>query len=146
MEVFYSPVNGKTTKLENVNDEMFSRKLLGDGIALIPSEDEIMSPVDGVVSMVYETQHAIGISTNYDTEVLLHIGIDTVNLNGRPFQTKVKVGDQIKKGDLLTVVDWNLIKKEGLDVIVPVIVMNKKVVQRASEGTVQIGDSLFQIE
>lgn len=146
MEELYSPVNGRTTNLENVNDEMFSAKMLGDGIAVIPQENELMSPVDGTVTMVYETQHAIGISTKNNTEILLHIGIDTVDLKGLPFQTKVKVGDHVKTGELLSIVDWSLIKRKGLDVIVPVIVMNKKVIQRVGEGSIRAGEVLFEIE
>ncbi|MEF9967431.1 MAG: PTS glucose transporter subunit IIA [Longicatena sp.] len=146
MELLYSPVNGEITNLENVNDKMFAEKMLGDGIALIPNEDEFVSPIDGKVTMIYDTQHAIGITTLEDTEILIHIGIDTVDLKGIPFDTKVKVGDNVKKGDLLTVIDWKYIKERGLDVIVPLIVMNKKVKQPHKEGKIRVGDKLLEIE
>jgi glucose-specific phosphotransferase system IIA component len=74
MEVLCSPVNGKATMLENVHDEMFSEKMLGDGIAVIPDENELRSPVEGTVTMIYETQHAIGIQTDLGTDILIHIG------------------------------------------------------------------------
>ena len=137
MEVLCSPVNGKATMLENVHDEMFSEKMLGDGIAVIPDENELRSPVEGTVTMIYETQHAIGIQTDLGTDILIHIGIDTVQLHGVPFQTKAKVGDWVKQGDLLTIVDW--------DVIVPIIVTNKRVDQMKTNGDIRVGEPLFEI-
>ena len=137
MEVLCSPVNGKATMLENVHDEMFSEKMLGDGIAVIPDENELRSPVEGTVTMIYETQHAIGI--------LIHIGIDTVQLHGVPFQTKAKVGDRVKQGDLLTIVDWDMIRNKNMDVIVPIIVTNKRVDQMKTNGDIRVGEPLFEI-
>lgn len=109
-EQVYSPLKGKLINIEDVSDEMFSQRMLGDGVAIIPSDKNIYSPVDGVVTMVYDTQHAIGLKTNDGKDILIHIGIETVNLKGKPFKTKVKVGDAVKHGDLLTVVDWTYIK------------------------------------
>ena len=91
MEVLCSPVNGKATMLENVHDEMFSEKMLGDGIAVIPDENELRSPVEGTVTMIYETQHAIGIQTDLGTDILIHIGIDTVQLHGYRFKQKQRL-------------------------------------------------------
>ena len=144
-ELLCSPVRGRAARLEDVKDEMFSEKMLGDGIAVISEQDEVMSPVDGTVTMVYETQHAIGISTKGGADVLIHMGIDTVALKGEPFQTKVKVGDIVKAGDLLTVVDWEAIRQKGLDVIVPIIITNKKVKQRSVEEEIKVGDPLLEI-
>ena len=141
MEVLCSPVNGKATMLENVHDEMFSEKMLGDGIAVIPDENELRSPVEGTVTMIYETQHAIGIQTDLGTD----IGIDTVQLHGVPFQTKAKVGDRVKQGDLLTIVDWDMIRNKNMDVIVPIIVTNKRVDQMKTNGDIRVGEPLFEI-
>lgn len=145
MEILFSPVNGKATRLENVKDEMFAEKMLGDGIAVIPEENELRSPVDGTITMIYETQHAIGITTKGGSEILIHIGIDTVSLKGKPFQTKARVGDQVKQGELLTVVDWDMIRSKHLDVIVPIIVTNKKVEQMEVYGDIKVGEPLFEI-
>ena len=145
MEVLCSPVNGKATMLENVHDEMFSEKMLGDGIAVIPDENELRSPVEGTVTMIYETQHAIGIQTDLGTDILIHIGIDTVQLHGVPFQTKAKVGDRVKQGDLLTIVDWDMIRNKNMDVIVPIIVTNKRVDQMKTNGDIRVGEPLFEI-
>ena len=145
MEVLCSPVNGKATMLENVHDVMFSEKMLGDGIAVIPDENELRSPVEGTVTMIYETQHAIGIQTDLGTDILIHIGIDTVQLHGVPFQTKAKVGDRVKQGDLLTIVDWDMIRNKNMDVIVPIIVTNKRVDQMKTNGDIRVGEPLFEI-
>ena len=107
MEICYSPLAGKAVNLDQVQDEMFSQRMLGDGMAVQPEAREIYSPVAGEITMVYETQHTIGIKTEGGNEILLHIGIDTVMLNGTPFDTQVQVGDHVQPGDLLTIVDWN---------------------------------------
>ncbi|MDF9824204.1 glucose-specific phosphotransferase system IIA component [Breznakia sp. PF5-3] len=148
MEILYSPVKGCAIKLEKVNDEMFSQKMLGDGIAVIPENDEFASPIDGEITLVYETQHAIAIKTEKDTEILIHIGIDTMNLEGEPFDTKVKVGDKVKKGDLLTRINWSIILKKGLEKVVPIIVLNKEVqtVDNNEEIEIEVGDPLLSIE
>ena len=119
---------------------MFAEKMLGDGIAVIPEEKELRSPVDGTITMIYETQHAIGITTKKGSDILIHIGIDTVGLKGKPFQTKARVGDQVKQG-----VDWDMIRSQHLDVIVPIIVTNKKVEQMEVYGDIKVGEPLFEI-
>ena len=115
------------------------------GIAVIPDENELRSPVEGTVTMIYETQHAIGIQTDLGTDILIHIGIDTVQLHGVPFQTKAKVGDWVKQGDLLTIVDWDMIRNKNMDVIVPIIVTNKRVDQMKTNGDIRVGEPLFEI-
>ena len=145
MQEIYSPINGRITNIENVNDEMFSMRILGDGVALIPHENEFYSPMDGEVIMIFDTQHAIGIRGDDGTELLIHIGIDTVNLKGVPFDTRVKVGDCIRQGDLLTIIDWGYIRSKGMDVIVPIIVTNRSIAIETQEMDVSIGDILFHI-
>ena len=145
MQEIYSPINGRITNIENVNDEMFSMRILGDGVALIPNENEFYSPMDGEVIMIFDTQHAIGIRDDDGTELLIHIGIDTVNLKGVPFDTRVKVGDCIRQGDLLTIIDWDYIRSKGMDVIVPIIVTNRSIAIETQEMDVSVGDILFHI-
>lgn len=145
MQEIYSPINGRITNIENVNDEMFSMRILGDGVALIPHENEFYSPMDGEVVMIFDTQHAIGIRDDDGTELLIHIGIDTVNLKGVPFDTRVKVGDFIRQGDLLTIIDWGYIRSKGMDVIVPIIVTNRSIAIETQEMDVSVGDILFHI-
>lgn len=148
MEILCSPVNGDVIKLEKVNDEMFSQKMLGDGVAVIPHVDKFASPIDGKITLIYETQHAIAIETKNGTEVLIHIGIDTMNLQGKPFDTKVNVGDEVKTGDLLTRINWEMIEEKGLEKVVPIIVLNKKVklINNEEEVKVKVGDPILNIE
>lgn len=141
----YSPMNGEVISITKVNDEMFAQRMLGDGVAIIPEDKKIYSPVDGIVSMVYDTQHAIGIKTTDGRDLLIHIGIDTVQLHGKPFKTKVKVGDFVKQGDLLTAVDWRYIKRFGLDIVVPVVIMGAPVEVIKDTGKVRCGDPIFKI-
>lgn len=114
MEICYSPLVGKAVNLDHVADEMFSQRMLGDGMAIAPEAREVYSPVAGEITMVYETQHAIGIKTETGIEILLHIGIDTVMLGGTPFDTKVQVGDHVQPGRSVNDRGLELYPKKGL--------------------------------
>lgn len=144
-EIVCSPLIGKVISITKVNDEMFAKKMLGDGIAIIPEGKEIYSPISGIVTMVYETKHAIGLKTESGENILIHIGIDTVDLKGKPFKTKVKVGDQVKQGDILTTVDWKYIRRRGKDTVVPIVVMEKEINIVREEGNIKVGDPIFEI-
>lgn len=139
-----SHANGEVVPLAQVNDETFSQGIMGKGIAVMPKEGRIVSPVDGVVQMVFKTKHAIGILSDEGVEILIHIGLDTVKLDGKYFNAHVKVGDVIEKGDLLIEFDKDAIKSEGYDVITPIIVTNSakyldvlpKDIKQVNEGDV----------
>ena len=122
-EEIFCPLNGELKPLSEVNDPTFSGEILGKGVAVIPAEGKLYAPFDGEVSMVFETKHAIGLQKD-DVEMLIHIGLETVSLEGKYFQAKVQAGDKIKKGDLLIEFDLDAIAKEGFDTITPVIVSN----------------------
>lgn len=145
MEKFVSPINGRITSLENVKDEIFAQKMMGDGIAVIPSENEFYSPVDGEITMLFETEHAFGILTPNGAEILVHIGVDTVTLGSDPYETKIKVGDKVKTGDLLTIIDWKYINDKGLDTIIPIISTNKAIELNETEKDVTVGDFILNI-
>ena len=98
--VLYAPCKGKVVPLSEVPDPTFSEKILGDGFAVIPSEGKIYAPTDGEIAMVFDTLHAITLTSSSGTEILIHIGLDTVTLKGAPFTAHVAAGDQVKKGDL----------------------------------------------
>lgn len=119
-----SPLKGKVVALEDVKDETFSQKILGDGVAIIPEEGKLYAPADAEVSMLFDTLHAVGLQTSDGTELLIHVGIDTVQLNGKYFKALVKTGDKVKKGQLLLEFDISEIQKAGYDIITPVIVSN----------------------
>ena len=96
--IIYSPCKGKVVPITEVSDPTFSEKVLGDGFAVIPSEGKIYAPADGEISMVFDTLHAVTMTTSQGTELLIHIGLDTVTLKGEPFISHVSGGQQVKKG------------------------------------------------
>lgn len=121
-----APMEGKLVSIREVSDPTFSEEILGKGVAIIPSENQVFAPVDGTIRTVFPTGHAIAIVANEGAEILIHVGIDTVKLNGRHFSIHVKEGDVVKKGVLLIEADIKQIKAEGYDVITPVIVCNSQ--------------------
>ncbi len=122
--IISSPVKGKVVALSEVPDETFSQEMLGKGIAIIPEEKQFYAPVSGEVSVVFPTGHAIGLISEDGTELLIHIGLDTVQLNGEGFHVAVKQGQKVKQGDLLVEVDLEKILEKGYSVITPVLVTN----------------------
>lgn len=119
-----SPVSGQVVQLSDVNDKAFSGGALGKGVAFVPEEGTIVSPVDGEIVTLFPTKHAIGLKTEHDIEVLIHIGVDTVELEGKFFESFVKQGDSLKKGDKLIQVDFEKVREAGYDPTVIVVVTN----------------------
>ncbi len=123
-ETVASPVNGEVKPLSEVEDDAFSSGALGQGIALVPSEGKVYAPVDGEVTTFFPTGHAIGLLSDGGAEILIHVGMDTVKLDGRGFTPRVSQGSRVKKGDLLLEFDLELIQKEGYSTVTPMIVTN----------------------
>ena len=123
-EALAAPVAGKVVPLSKVEDAIFSSEMLGKGIAILPEENIVKSPVRGEIVTIFDTQHAIGLKTDDDVEVLIHIGIDTVNLKGQYFNALAKVGDRVEVGTPIMEVDFAAVKEAGYDIITPVIVTN----------------------
>ncbi|GEN57033.1 PTS beta-glucoside transporter subunit EIIBCA [Halolactibacillus alkaliphilus] len=124
VENLSSPMTGKVIDLKEVNDEVFSSGLIGKGVAIKPTKNEVRAPFDGEIVTLFPSKHAIGLRSNNGLEVLIHIGIDTVNLNGEHFTTHVSQGDSIKKGDLLITFDQKNITDKGFDIITPIVITN----------------------
>ncbi|MHA5095513.1 beta-glucoside-specific PTS transporter subunit IIABC [Oenococcus oeni] len=122
----FSPVKGEMINLDSVNDPTFAQKMLGDGVAVIPEDGKFYAPFDGVVETVFPTKHAIGLKSDSGIELLMHIGLDTVELKGEPYDVKVKANQRVKKGDLLVNADLDKIKKAGYETVTPLIVTNTK--------------------
>ncbi|TWK83287.1 PTS system beta-glucoside-specific EIIBCA component [Bacillus paralicheniformis] len=123
-ETFKSPVIGQMISLSDVEDDIFSSKVMGEGIAIIPSKGELYAPVDGEISLLFETNHALGMKTANGVEVLFHIGIDTVQLEGKFFTPLVQAGDKVKTGDLLIQFDLEKIKEAGYDPVTLAVITN----------------------
>lgn len=120
-EIFYGYANGQLIAMEDVKDETFANKVLGEGVAVLPTDGRVYAPADGMVMSVFDTKHAICFASRYGTEILIHIGVDTVNLQGKYFTAHVKDGDMVKKGQLLIEFDKEQIEKAGYDTAIPMI-------------------------
>lgn len=119
-----APITGELLDISKVPDEAFAQKMMGDGFAVKSYDGIVISPVDAEVQLVFETKHAIGLKTDNDLEILIHFGIDTVNLNGKGFDILVKQGDRVKAGDELMKVDIEFIKANATSDITPVVFTN----------------------
>ena len=128
----YSPIEGEAVSMTKVNDEVFSSMALGNGIAIIPEKGEVVAPEDCTVTLIYPTLHALGLMLDNGVEMIIHVGINTVQLEGKHFKKFVEEGSHIKKGTKILSFDIDALKKEGYDTVVPIIVSNTPVFQQVS--------------
>lgn len=145
----YSPLKGETVKLEEVKDEAFASGLLGKGVAIMPEEGVLYAPADGLISALFPTGHAIGMTMDNGTELLMHVGMDTVQLEGKGFQTFTAVGDRVTRGQKLLEFDMKLIRDAGYSLVTPVLVVNAgetdEVVPAEGGRPVNAGDELIHM-
>lgn len=147
-EIIVSPMSGEIKKLSAVSDAAFSEELLGKGIAIIPKEGKVIAPFDGSVLTLFPTKHAIGLVSENGCEVLIHIGMDTVKLEGQYFTSHIHQGDKVKKGDLLVTFDLESLLEEGYCIETPVIVTNTKDyldLIETQETEVEFGDDIITV-
>lgn len=142
-QVILAPLTGKAVPLSEVPDPVFSEKVLGDGVAIIPADGKIVSPVDGEISTVAETGHAYGFTSENGQEVLVHVGLETVSLNGECFKVYGKAGDKVKAGDLVAEVDLEYLKEKEINPITPVLICSDTEGKELQyiEGDVKAGES-----
>ncbi len=143
-----SPLDGKLIDITEVRDEVFSAGILGDGMAVIPEKGELYAPVDATVDTVFDSKHAISLIGDNGAEILLHVGLDTVKLEGMHFEPQVKNGDRVKVGQLLMKFDIKEIKKAGYDIVTPIIITNsdKYKLSKATGGLVSVGNPVIGLE
>ena len=144
----FSHMTGRVIPLSEVEDEAFSTKTLGDGMAVEPKEGMLYAPCDGKINMIFGTNHAVSLKTADDCEILMHIGLDTVKLNGKYFKSHVTEGKKVKKGDLLISFDLNAIRKAGYKTVTPMVICNTDdfgSVNIVASGNVKIGDKVIEI-
>lgn len=144
--MMHSPVKGKIVDISEVPDPVFAEKMMGEGVAILPESDIICSPIKGSVLQVFETKHAVALKSDEDLEIIIHIGLETVNLKGEGFEVLVKEGDEINIGTELVKIDLQFLKNKGINPITPIIVVNheNKVITK-SLGYKNIGDSIMCI-
>ncbi|ARP51048.1 MULTISPECIES: PTS transporter subunit IIABC [Caproicibacterium] len=142
-------MNGTATPIEKVNDEAFASCVLGKGAAIEPADGCLYAPADGTISTLFDTKHAVGMTTDDGAEVLMHIGIDTVKLDGKYYEYHVRKDEKVHKGDLLVTFDLEAVKAAGYQTTTPVIVCNTddyQSVQLAASGNVKVGDDFLQLK
>lgn len=121
---FYAPIAGKAVPISEVPDPTFAEGMLGNGIAIEPADGKVYAPCDATVDMMFTTGHAVSLVADCGAEILIHVGLETVSLEGKPFTVHVANGDKVKKGQLLMEVDLEAVKAAGLPTITPVVVCN----------------------
>lgn len=148
-QTVFSPLTGELKSLKDVNDPTFSEEILGKGIAILPKEGIVYAPFDGVVSALFDTKHAIGLTDDQGMELLIHVGLETVNLGGTHFEVHISQGDLVKKGDPLITFDLQEIQKTH-DVITPVLITNaddfSEIVIQKEFGPVKAGDAILTVK
>lgn len=137
----FAPINGKVISLDEVPDPVFSDRVLGEGCAIIPEDGKIYSPVNGKISSIADTRHAYGIESDDGLEILIHFGLETVSLKGQGFTSHVKVGDNVKVGDLIAETDIKLLKQHNINLITPVLICDgiENKIMTVNEGMVKAG-------
>lgn len=144
-----APFDGKVIPIEEVKDDVFAQLMMGDGLAIIPEDGNVYSPLDGVISAVATTNHALGITSDDGIELIVHYGIDTVKYKGEGFRMLVKQDQKVKAGDLLLEVDMDYFTSKGVDLTSPVLVTNKdefEIVEKtALNSSVRHGDLLYTV-
>lgn len=143
----YAPVSGLCKDIIECKDKAFSSKALGDGLIIIPNENTIKAPCSGRISSLFPTKHAIGIVTNDKKEILLHIGIDTVKLKGKYFQSYISIGDKIKKGDKLITFDQEYMIKNDIDMSTILILLNGnkfRYKKKLLNDNIKVGDKIVE--
>ncbi len=144
-----SPCNGKCVSIKEVSDPTFSEEILGKGIAVKPEDGKFYAPVNGTINTLFPTKHAIGITSADGVEILIHVGLDTVNLKGEHFTAHTEAGVTVSKGDLLLEADLDAIAAAGYDTITPVLICNSgnyTDVVAGVEGKVSQGDCILRIK
>lgn len=147
--IITSPLQGKVVPLSLVKDEVFSKKMMGEGLAIIPDIGKVCSPIDGIIDTITETSHALGIHGTNNIEILIHVGQDTVNLGGKFFRSCVKEGDAVNKGQTLIEFDLKAISDEGYDLTTPITIVNYSTYKKIAFTdlkTVNIGETLLTLE
>lgn len=147
-EIISAPVTGTSESLKQVNDQVFSAEIMGKGAAIVPSADQVVAPADGVITVTYDSHHAYGIKTTAGAEILIHLGLDTVNLNGEHFTTNVQKGGTVHQGDLLGTFDVAALKAANYDPTVMLVVTNTANyanVERLKVTNVQAGEQLVAL-
>ncbi|MBB6283012.1 PTS sugar transporter subunit IIA [Geobacillus subterraneus] len=149
-ETIVAPLSGTVVPLEDVPDPVFAQKMMGDGIAIDPTDGDVVAPVDGEIIQLFPTKHAIGLRSEAGVELLIHVGIDTVSMNGEGFTAYVKAGDRVKRGERLLSVDFSLVREKAKSAVTPIIITNGDALEsleKKAEASATKGETvLFHVQ
>lgn len=145
-ETITAPLDGTIMRLEDVPDPVFAQNMMGDGIAIDPADGDVVAPVDGEIIQLFPTKHAIGLRSEAGVELLIHVGIDTVSMNGEGFTAYVRAGDRVKRGDRLLSVDLPLVREKAKSAVTPIIITNGDALEsleREAEASAKKGETVL---
>lgn len=145
--VINSIAKGKQVPLEQVNDPVFSNKMMGDGVAIQVEDDTIVAPISGTITLIAETKHAFGITTSEGIEIMVHVGLETVNLKGQGFEKLKEVGETVQPGDPILRIDREFMESQNVELITPVIVLNtmEHTLHHTTNDTVDVNSKILSL-
>jgi len=145
--VVMSPVDGQLLAIESVDDEVFSQKMAGDGVAILPVGNVFTAPIDGVITKIFSTNHAYSVKNKQDLEVLVHIGLETVALKGEGFERLAEEGDAVKAGDPIIKADLDYIKAHAKDIVTPILITDESKYSEIdkNDNVVKSGDHIMDV-
>jgi len=143
----FAPVDGQLMDLGSVDDEVFAKRMAGDGVAILPVGEIFTAPIDGVITKIFSTNHAYSVKSKQDLEVLVHIGLETVALKGEGFERLAEEGDEVKAGDPIIKADLNYIKEHAKDIITPILITDESKYEAIDKNTnvVITGDAIMEV-
>lgn len=140
-----APLAGKVAPISEAPDEIFAQKMMGDGIVVFPSENTLVAPIDGTITMIFPTKHALGIKSDDGVELLIHVGLDTVKLEGKPFELLVSEGQSVKQGDKLMEIDFKMIEEAGCPTATPMVITSQNQFEITNSGDIQVNQEIIKL-
>lgn len=143
--IINAPLAGKVASISEAPDEIFAQKMMGDGVVVFPSENTLVAPIDGTITMIFPTKHALGIKSDDGVELLIHVGLDTVKLEGKPFELLVNEGQRVKQGDKLMEIDFKMIEEAGCPTATPMVITSQNQFEIINSGEIQLNQEIIKL-
>ena len=144
--IITAPLAGKVASITEAPDEIFAQKMMGDGVVIFPTENILAAPIDGEITMIFPTKHALGIKSNDGIEILIHVGLDTVKLEGKPFNLFVTEGQKVKQGDKLMEIDFAMVEAAGCPIATPLVITSQNQFEIINIGTCSLNQDIIKLD
>lgn len=144
--IITAPLAGKVASITEAPDEIFAQKMMGDGVVIFPTENILAAPIDGEITMIFPTKHALGIKSNDGIEILIHVGLDTVKLEGKPFNLFVTEGQKVKQGDKLMEIDFAMVEAAGCSIATPLVITSQNQFEIINLGTCSLNQDIIKLD